>query len=772
MKKLIIIFVILLSMAHFQLAKAQNFYLHSNGVTCMCPNAAIGDTGTVNGITYTKRTKDEITDQNASTTCTSGITDMSNVFNNSNIIEGDINSWDVSQVTNMQNMFYYCRSSKPIGNWDVSNVTNMQGMFSRSRFNEPIGDWDVSKVTNMRDMFYSSSFNQPIGNWDVGQVTNMKGMFNWTQFNQSIENWNVSNVTNMSLMFSFSAFNQPIQNWDVGKVSNMSAMFYKTIFNQPLGDWDVSNVSDMNTMFADSHFNQPIGGWNVSNVTNMKDMFYEGRFNQDISKWDVSQVTDMSKMFIKSTFNQPIETWDVSKVENMLMMFFDAAFNHPIGTWDVSKVENMIGMFSGSQFNQDISNWNFNPSVVFTSSILGFICRSAFDVENYDLLLQRFSNLNLTFKWFVATHLAYCNAIAHDDLTNNKGWVIMGDTLATTTFTAPADLEVNADAGACYATSVGLGMPAVQCCANHSITNDAPEIFPLDTTVVVWTLTDALGNTFSDDQTITVLAEVDEATICYVSGDEAPNTHNRIFISNRDWNRVAYYEVLRKNSSNVFEPIGMLMPAETSFLDSTADNAMQSYDYRLRTRDVCDGMSVESPTHSTLFLQSSVAADNTVQLSWTKYEGAEDQAISVYRKVNSESFELLATTSSAPNAFSDAQSNVAENSYEYYLAMAAPLCGANMNASTAWIKSNTTTISKTVNKNNFLEINPNPIEHTLHIDLPENITLISGAIYNPLGYKVLTFSEKSVSVAGLAPSAYIVRVSTTYGEATKKFVKF
>ena len=59
---------------------AQDFYLNSNGVTCMCPDASVGDTGVVNGITYTKRTRNEITPQNAATTCTSGITDMGNLF--------------------------------------------------------------------------------------------------------------------------------------------------------------------------------------------------------------------------------------------------------------------------------------------------------------------------------------------------------------------------------------------------------------------------------------------------------------------------------------------------------------------------------------------------------------------------------------------------------------------------------------------------------------------------------------------------------------------
>ncbi|MDG1327167.1 MAG: hypothetical protein P8P41_01840, partial [Flavobacteriaceae bacterium] len=47
---------------------AQDFYLNSNGVTCMCPDAAVGDTGVVNGITYTKRTRGQITTENAATT--------------------------------------------------------------------------------------------------------------------------------------------------------------------------------------------------------------------------------------------------------------------------------------------------------------------------------------------------------------------------------------------------------------------------------------------------------------------------------------------------------------------------------------------------------------------------------------------------------------------------------------------------------------------------------------------------------------------------------
>ena len=53
-----------------------------------------------------------------------------------------------------------------INNWDVSNVTDMSIMFSSEEatfFNQPLNKWNVSKVTEMEGMFYHArSFNQPL----------------------------------------------------------------------------------------------------------------------------------------------------------------------------------------------------------------------------------------------------------------------------------------------------------------------------------------------------------------------------------------------------------------------------------------------------------------------------------------------------------------------------------------------------------------------------------------------------------------------------------
>ncbi|TVQ15298.1 MAG: BspA family leucine-rich repeat surface protein, partial [Balneolaceae bacterium] len=141
---------------------AQNFYLAGNGITIKCENAQVGDTGEVNGVTYTKRTRDQITVENAATTCASGITDMSSLFSEMQTFNQDISHWDVSSVVTMERMFSGANAfNQDIASWDVSSVTNTYAMFAGhiynpNSFNQDIGNWDVSAVTDMGWMFLNA----------------------------------------------------------------------------------------------------------------------------------------------------------------------------------------------------------------------------------------------------------------------------------------------------------------------------------------------------------------------------------------------------------------------------------------------------------------------------------------------------------------------------------------------------------------------------------------------------------------------------------------
>jgi|TARA_B110000914_G_C15219520_1_gene334434 surface protein len=120
-------------------------------------------------------------------------------------------------------------------------------MFYGTPFNQPLNSWVVSNVNNMNNMFAATTlFNQDIGDWDVSSVDNMSAMFNGaTAFNGDVSiGWNIFNVTNMEEMFKdATSFNQDIGGWDIRNVTNFidfmagATSFSTTNYDLLLNGW-------------------------------------------------------------------------------------------------------------------------------------------------------------------------------------------------------------------------------------------------------------------------------------------------------------------------------------------------------------------------------------------------------------------------------------------------------------------------------------------------------------------------------------------------------
>ena len=100
----------------------------------------------------------------------SDVADMSRMFNNAASFNGDLSSWDVSNVEIMRLMFKSAASfNGDLSSWDVSGVTSMNNMFrDAASFNGDLSSWNVSNVSNMNRMFYNATaFDQNLGTWYI-----------------------------------------------------------------------------------------------------------------------------------------------------------------------------------------------------------------------------------------------------------------------------------------------------------------------------------------------------------------------------------------------------------------------------------------------------------------------------------------------------------------------------------------------------------------------------------------------------------------------------
>lgn len=212
----------------------------------------------------------------------------------------DIIQWGTGIWTNMERAFYgasnmiVSATDKP----NLSQVTNMSNMFSGATIANPFtSNWNVSNIEQMQSMFaYATTANPSVSNWNTAMVINMASMFrDSSSANPDVSSWNTANVTDMSSMFKRATSANPnVSGWNTAKVTDMSSMFNTaTSANPDVSGWNTAMLAKTPGMFWGATTAIPnVSNWNAALIHDMSNMFFNASSaNPDISGWDITGVT-------------------------------------------------------------------------------------------------------------------------------------------------------------------------------------------------------------------------------------------------------------------------------------------------------------------------------------------------------------------------------------------------------------------------------------------------------------------------------------------------
>ena len=414
LKKAILLFTILL----FSSFVRGQFSLASNNKTILCPNVANGSTGTVNGVVYTKVNRSDLqakigANQDVSCVCTTGISNMSGLFQSNSSFNQDISSWDTSSVSNMQGLFQNAGSfNQDIGYWDVSSMNDQNGvnqLFDNAgSLNQDLSYWcfpsggSASNIYQNRQNIWGN--NNPIKNntslrprfavanncvaAKVGPAVNNSSPSTLTITSSDSDNIITSGVVTLTATFSENMAATPLISI-AGLVTN-TAMTQGSSAAQWTYYWPIPSsvttgtyavtvaATDTSSLAYDGSTSLNLSidpmfyldtngvtikckGCSAGDTGYLGGVLYTAHDNTSIAAKDINDpdwdrvvttlVTSLYRIFYNDrTFNQNIGSWDTSNVTNMVDAFWLAnAFDQDISNWDVSSVTNMGNMFMSAE---------------------------------------------------------------------------------------------------------------------------------------------------------------------------------------------------------------------------------------------------------------------------------------------------------------------------------------------------------------------------------------------------------------------------------------
>lgn len=163
------------------------------------------------------------------------------------------NVWDYTYNNNdWSGWFSYDDNLLEVLGGNTSGITNMSSIFNNCTSLVSVALFDTSSVTDMSYMFYGCPITT-IPQFITSNVTNMDNMFYNCGSLVSIPLLNTTNCQSMSYMFNYCTSMTSVPLLDTSKVTNTHGMFRHCIALQSIPLFDTTHLDDADAMFIDCY---------------------------------------------------------------------------------------------------------------------------------------------------------------------------------------------------------------------------------------------------------------------------------------------------------------------------------------------------------------------------------------------------------------------------------------------------------------------------------------------------------------------------------------
>lgn len=256
--------------------------------------------------------------------------------------------------------------------------------------------------------------------------------------------------------------------------------------------------------------------------------------------------------------------------------------------------------------------------------------------------------------------------------------------------------------------------------------------------------------------------------ICYVNTNDS--LHNEIYFNHplsilSGGGTIIY----RLNSMSTWDSIGKVPFGQPDvFIDTIANPNQQSYTYCVAAYDSCGTTYAKSSPHTTIFLQSSLGTNSSINLSWNQYIGTTVPAYKIYRGTSTSNMSFLNQVSSSTTAYTDL--NPPTGNVFYRINFKAPINCTSNSAQDTLVGSNykTNTVTGLINLNEkaITSIYPNPANAQIIIEMNSGSAdiSISDMMGNVVKQSKAKQGKNSIDIRELPEGIYLVSIKDTAGK--------